>query len=125
MRCTGIAAVVTMALLSTVAVGDVMYLGVQERAAEFAPLRAVGWREGVTTRLVLLEGMFIGLLGSVAGALLGGAAAWWLAPAGGASALLLPAAGVVVAGTALSAAAGLVPVIVQRRRSMARLLAEE
>ncbi|MFF0445781.1 ABC transporter permease [Streptomyces sp. NPDC004609] len=124
-RSTDVAAVVTMVLLSTVAVGDVMYLGVQDRASEFALLRAVGWGEGVTTRLVLLEGMFIGLLGSVAGTLLGGAAALWLAPGGGAGSLLLPAAGVVVTGTALSAAAGLVPVLIQRRRSAARLLAEE
>ncbi|MGW5674854.1 FtsX-like permease family protein [Streptomyces sp. NPDC003860] len=124
-RSTDVAAVVTMVLLSAVAVGDVMYLGVQDRASEFALLRAVGWGEGVTTRLVLLEGAFIGLLGSTVGALFGGAAALWLAPAGGAGELLVPAAGVVAAGTALSAAAGLVPVLVQRRRSAARLLAEE
>ncbi|MFI6284847.1 FtsX-like permease family protein [Streptomyces sp. NPDC051018] len=124
-RSTDIAAVVTMVLLSTVAVGDVMYLGVEDRASEFALLRAVGWGEAVTARLVLLEGMLIGLLGAVAGTLLGGAAALWLAPGGGVGALLVPAAVVVVGGTVLSGAAGLVPVLIQRRGSPARLLAEE
>ncbi|WP_405936066.1 ABC transporter permease [Streptomyces sp. NBC_00726] len=123
-RSTDVAAVVTMAVLSVVAVGDVLYLGIQERAAEFALLRAVGWGDGVVTRLVLLEGALIGLLGSLTGALLGGAAALWLSP-GGWSALALPAGAVVAAGTALSAAAGLVPVLIQRRHPTARLLAEE
>ncbi|WP_405897035.1 hypothetical protein OG242_05300 [Streptomyces sp. NBC_00727] len=123
-RSADVAAVVTMAVLSVVAVGDVLYLGVQERAAEFALLRAVGWGDGVVTRLVLLEGTLIGLLGSLAGVLLGGAAALWLSP-GGWTALVLPACGVVAAGTALSAGAGFVPVLIQRRHPTARLLAEE
>ncbi|MFE6978693.1 FtsX-like permease family protein [Streptomyces sp. NPDC057682] len=123
-RATDVAAVVTMAVLSVVAVGDVMYLGVQERAAEFALLRAVGWGDAVVTRLVLLEGALIGLLGSLGGALLGGAAALRLSP-GGWTDLVPAACAVVAAGTLLSAAAALVPVLIQRRHPTARLLAEE
>ncbi|MEV3872437.1 FtsX-like permease family protein [Streptomyces sp. NPDC049906] len=123
-RTTDIAAVATMIVLSTIAVGDVIYLGVQDRAAEFALLRAVGWHERTTIQLVLLEGAFIGLLGSLTGTLLGAGAALWLAPADATGALLPPAAGVITAGTALSALASLVPVLIQRRRSTARLLAE-
>ncbi|MFD7546037.1 ABC transporter permease [Streptomyces sp. NPDC059816] len=124
-RTTDLAAVATMVLLSTVAVGDVMYLGVQDRAAEFALLRAVGWDERVTTRLVLLEGALIGFVGSLTGTLLGTVAALWLAPTGGGTELVVPALSVIAAGTALSALASLVPVLLRRRRSTARLLAEE
>ncbi|MFD7550712.1 ABC transporter permease [Streptomyces sp. NPDC059816] len=124
-RSTDIAAVITMVVLSTVAVGDVIYLGVQDRAAEFALLRAVGWDERVTTRLVLTEGTLIGLLGTLTGTLLGTTATLWLAPTGNTGDLLIPTVSVVVAGTALSAAAALVPVLIQRRTPTARLLAEE
>ncbi|MFF2022799.1 FtsX-like permease family protein [Streptomyces sp. NPDC058171] len=124
-RSTDIAAVITMVVLSTVAVGDVIYLGVQDRAAEFALLRAVGWDEHVTTRLVLTEGTLIGLLGTLTGTLLGTTATLWLAPTGNTTDLLTPTVSVVVAGTALSAAASLVPVAIQRRTPTARLLAQE
>ncbi|MFF2022798.1 FtsX-like permease family protein [Streptomyces sp. NPDC058171] len=124
-RSTDIAAVITMVVLSTVAVGDVIYLGVQDRAAEFALLRAVGWDEHVTTRLVLTEGTLIGLLGTLTGTLLGTTATLWLAPTGNTTDLLTPTVSVVVAGTALSAGASLVPVAIQRRTPTARLLAQE
>ncbi|WP_146610497.1 MULTISPECIES: ABC transporter permease [unclassified Streptomyces] len=123
-RSADVAAVVTMSVLSVVAVGDVLYLGVRERAAEFALLRAVGWGDGVVTRLVLLEGALIGLAGSLAGVLLGGAAVLRLSP-GGWTALLPAACGVVAAGPVLAAAAGFVPVLIQRRHPTTRLLAEE
>ncbi|WP_329026453.1 hypothetical protein [Streptomyces sp. NBC_00690] len=79
----------------------------------------------VTTRLVHLEMMLIDLLGSATGGLLVGAAALWLLSRGVVQGPLVLGAGVIVAGRALATASEPVPVLIQRPRAMARLLAKE
>ena len=69
------AAIAVMFALGALAVADVLYLGVRERDAELAALRATGWHGRTVARLVLSEGAVIGLLGGLAGAGAGLAAA--------------------------------------------------
>jgi putative ABC transport system permease protein len=57
--------------LAALAVADVLYLNVRERAPELAALRATGWRDGHVVRLILLEGFALGLLGSAVGLAIG------------------------------------------------------
>ncbi|MEV1177650.1 FtsX-like permease family protein, partial [Nonomuraea sp. NPDC049784] len=73
------AAIAVMFALGALAVADVLYLGVRERDAELAALRATGWPGRTVARLVLSEGAAIGLLGGLAGAAAGLAAAAALA----------------------------------------------
>jgi putative ABC transport system permease protein len=61
-----VAAGITIAL-AALAVADVLYLNLRERAPELATLRATGWRDGHIVRLILLEGIGLGLLGSALG----------------------------------------------------------
>ncbi len=118
-----IAAGATVAL-GVLAVADVVFLNIRERAAELATIRSFGWREGTLARLVITEGAIIGVTGSLAGAGLGlGAAAWF---AGHLPARLLPvAAAAVAAGIVITAAAALLPAALLRRLPAAHLLAEE
>jgi putative ABC transport system permease protein len=118
-----IAAAATAAL-GVLAVADVVFLNVRERAAELATIRSFGWREAALTRLVITEGAIIGVTGSLAGAGLGLAAAAWFAgqlPAR----LLVIAAVAVVAGILITAAAALLPAALLRRLPASHLLAEE
>ncbi|MGY0234050.1 FtsX-like permease family protein [Longispora urticae] len=111
-------------LLGAVAVGDVLYLNVRDRAAELATLRAVGWSEGAVGRLIGYEGLGIGLLGAGAGAAAGlGLTAWF---AGGVSAELAAVCSrFALAGALLAVVAALVPALLARRLPTAALLAEE
>lgn len=117
-------AVATILLLGVLAVADVLYLNVRERAAELAALRVLGWTPGAVARLIAAEGFGIGLLGALAGAGIGLAAAASLAGELPPS-LLLGAGLVAVAGTVVTAAAALVPALLVHRMSVARALAEE
>jgi len=118
-----IAAALTVAL-GALALADVLYLNVRERASEFATLRALGWRDRALAELVSVEGLGMGVAGSVAGAALG-------PPGAGAFAGHLPGTVVVIAlaavvvGTAIAALAAAVPVTLLRRRDNAQTLAEE
>ncbi len=118
-----VAAGATVAL-GVLAVADVVFLNITERAAELATLRSFGWRDTVLARLVVTEGVIIGLTGSLLGAGLGlGAAAWF---AGHLPVRLLSiAAAVVAAGIIVSAAATLLPAALLRRLPATQLLAEE
>jgi putative ABC transport system permease protein len=110
--------------LGGLSVADVLFLNVRERAPELVTLRAVGWSEAHLRQLVLLEGIAVGALGCVAGALLGAGVAslvrgvplWTIAAAAAASA----AVGVAVAGLA-----SLVPLAVVDRLTPPTVLAEE
>lgn len=64
-------AVTITLLLAAIAVADVSYLNMRERREDLALLRAVGWTTRQLGRLITLEGLLIGLAGSVAGAMLG------------------------------------------------------
>ena len=116
--------VVATVALGLVAVADVVYLGIRERAAEFATLRAIGWTDATLARLVTYEGLGIGLLGAVAGAVAGIAA---IATFGGTfnAALGWAAAATAAGGILLTAAACLVPAGTQRHLPTSTLLAEE
>jgi hypothetical protein len=111
-------------ILGVLAVADVVFLNITERAAELATIRSFGWRDSALARLVITEGAIIGVAGSLAGAGLGlGAAAWFAGqlPAR----LIVIAAAAVAAGILVTAAAALLPAALLRRLPVAHLLAEE
>jgi hypothetical protein len=117
-------AVTATVALGVLAVADVVFLNIRERAAELATIRTFGWRESALSRLVVTEGLIIGLAGSLAGAVLGLAAAAKFAgqlPAG----LYIVAAAAVAGGALVTAAAALLPAQALRRLPAAHLLAEE
>jgi putative ABC transport system permease protein len=118
-----VAAGATVAL-GVLAVADVVFLNIRERAAELATMRSFGWRDTVLARLVVTEGAIIGVTGSLIGAGLGLAAAAWFA--GQLPARLLDVAAASVAtGIIITAAAALLPAALLRRLPTAHLLAEE
>jgi ABC-type antimicrobial peptide transport system permease subunit len=109
-------AVVTIVALGVLAVIDVLYLNIRDRASEFAVLHAVGWPATALGRLVGYEGLALGLAGSLAGAAAGLTAALAFAgPAAQASDVVRTAALAVVIGTVLACAAAAVPALLLRR----------
>lgn len=117
-------AVIATVALGVLAVADVLFLNLRERAGELATLRATGWTEAALSRLVVIEGAVLGLTGAVVGAAIGlaGAAAFAGALPGR---LLLITALVLLGGTAVTALAALVPAQLLRRLPTASLLAED
>lgn len=118
------AAVTATVSLGVLAVADVVFLNIRERASEFAAFRAFGWRSSSLRRLVITEGTIIGLAGSLAGAALGLAGAAEFAghlPVK----LWAVAAAAAAAGTIVTAAAALLPAQALRRVPASQLLAEE
>jgi putative ABC transport system permease protein len=111
-------------ILGVLAVADVVFLNIRERAAELATIRSFGWRDSELARLVITEGAIIGVTGSLAGAGLGLAAASWFAGALPARLIAL-AAIAVLAGVVITAAAALLPAALLRRLPTAHLLAED
>jgi putative ABC transport system permease protein len=117
-------AVAATVMLGVLAVADVVYLNIRERAAELATIRSFGWRESSLSRLVVTEGAVIGIAGSVAGAALGLAGAAEFAgqfPSG----LFAAAGGSAAIGVVVTAAAALLPAQLLRRLPAAHLLAED
>lgn len=117
-------AVAAIIILAGTGVANVLFLSIRERGPELATLRALGWTEATLARLLLLEGLYLGLAGSLSGA---GAGIVVLA-------LLLGTPGPVILLTALTAfAAGLIvatlatlpPVASIRALPTALLLTEE
>jgi ABC-type antimicrobial peptide transport system permease subunit len=117
-------AVTATVALGVLAVADVVFLNIRERAPELATIRALGWRESALARLVITEGAIVGLIGSLAGAVLGlGAAVEF---AGQLPATLYAIAAAAVAGGLLvTTMAALLPAQALRRLPAAHLLAEE
>ena len=123
-RGVDLVAVVATVVLGVVAVADVLYLNIRDRAAELSALRAMGWSESALGRLVTYEGLGMALMGGGAGAGIG----LWAATqfAGGTPRPVLYAAlGCAAASLAVVSLAALVPVALQRRVPMSTLLAEE
>jgi putative ABC transport system permease protein len=117
-------AVIATIALGVLAVADVVFLNIRERAPELAAIRAFGWGEIALSRLVITEGAIIGLAGSLGGAALGLAAAAVFAgqlPA----ALYLIGAAAVVGGLLVTTIAAVLPAQALRRLPAAHLLAEE
>jgi putative ABC transport system permease protein len=117
-------AIAVMFALGALAVADVLYLGVRERDAELAALRATGWPGRAVTRLVLSEGAVIGLLGGLAGAAAGIAAAAGLA--GELPRVVIEGAlGAAGLAVLLAVIASVVPALLARRLPLAAVLARE
>jgi hypothetical protein len=117
-------AVAATLAIGVLAIADIVFLNIRERAAELATIRSFGWPEPALARLVITEGTVIGIAGSLAGAGLGLAAAAEFAgppPAGAFAA----AAAAAAAGVLVTAAASLLPARLLRRVPAATLLAEE
>jgi ABC-type antimicrobial peptide transport system permease subunit len=123
-RGTDYVAVIATILLGVAAVADVLFLGLRERAAEFATLEAAGWDDRVLGRLVVLEGLWIGALGALAGAAAGLAAAALFAGSLPTE-LVLTSLAAAVAGTVLAGGAALIPAVWLRRTPTVPLLAGE
>jgi putative ABC transport system permease protein len=117
-------AVTATVALGVLAVADVVFLNIRERAPELAAIRTFGWREATLSRLVITEGAIIGLAGSLAGAALGLAAAAQFAGQLPAT-LYLIAAAAVAGGLLVTTTAALLPAQALRRPPAAHLLAEE
>lgn len=80
-------------VISILTVADHLAVGVLERRHELALLQAVGWRKGAVRLSLLLEGVWLGLIGGLIGAVIAigvGLAsrseavlsAWWVVPVG-------------------------------------------
>ena len=80
-------------VISILTVADHLAVGVLERRHELALLQAIGWRAGAVRLSLLLEGIWLGLIGGVIGAVAAisvGLAtrseavlsAWWVVPTG-------------------------------------------
>jgi putative ABC transport system permease protein len=117
-------AVAATIALGVMAVADVLFLNIRERAAELATIRALGWPESALGRLVVTEGAAIGLCGSLVGAAAGLAGAAEFAGQFPAQ-LLLAATAAGLAGVLVTVIAALVPAQLLRRMPTAQLLAEE
>ena len=65
------AAAAVIIVLAAAAIGDILYLNQRERAGELATLNATGWSRAALSRLTTSEGLWISLIGSVGGAVLG------------------------------------------------------
>jgi hypothetical protein len=118
-----VAAIATITV-GVVAVADVIYLNIRERAPELSAIRSFGWRERALGRLVVTEGAIVGLTGSVVGAVVGLVVAAEIAgqlP----DRLYFIAAAAVIAGVVVTSAAALLPAQILRRLPASYLLAEE
>ncbi|GAA0433658.1 hypothetical protein Acor_07860 [Acrocarpospora corrugata] len=123
-RAVDYVAIGLMFALAALAVADVLYLGVRERDGELAALKASGWPLTALARLIVTEGVGVGVLGAVVGAGVGLAVT--LAVTGTAGAAV--AVGALVAGAVavlLAALASVAPAILVQRLPPARVLARE
>jgi ABC-type lipoprotein release transport system permease subunit len=117
-------AVTATVALGVLAVADVVFLNIRERAPELAAIRTFGWHESALSRLVVSEGAIIGLAGSLAGAGVGlGVAAQFAGQVP--VSLYLIAVAAVAGGLLVTTLAALLPAQALRRLPAAHLLAEE
>jgi putative ABC transport system permease protein len=110
--------------LAAVAIADILFASLRERAAEFAALRACGWRDSHLQRAVLGEALTISLVGGLGGAIAAAAVAIGalsVPPLSVAAAALTTAtAALLVAGVAAAA-----PIARVAKLTPASVLAEE
>jgi putative ABC transport system permease protein len=123
-RASDYVAVIATIVLGLAAVTDVLFLNLRERSTEFATLTATGWDDHALGRLLALEGLWIGALGAVTGAVVGLAGAALFAGTLPAT-LLLTTATAAIAGIALTGLAGLAPAAWLRRAPTVPILAGE
>lgn len=123
-RSVDLLAAVTAVALGVLMVADVLYINVRERASELAALWAGGWSNRALLRLIGYEGLGMGVLGGVLGAVAGLVGATWFA--GQLSlAMVLLAVATAASATVVAGAAAILPALVLRRLPLSTLLAEE
>lgn len=110
--------------LGGLSVADVLYLNLNERAAELATLRSSGWSQRQVVRAGILESLGLGILGAATGAVVG-----VLIAASIAGALSVPLVAVAVlcaaGGVSVALLASAVPLRMSSRSLVPRVLAEE
>jgi ABC-type antimicrobial peptide transport system permease subunit len=109
--------------LGGLSVADVLVLNLKERAPELVTLRTTGWRESHLARLVVMEGVGIGVVGALLGAGVGLALA--VAVGGPVGRVVSAALLAALAGVAVAALASLVPALLTSRMTPPTVLAEE
>ncbi len=110
-------------VLSGLSIADVLVLNIRERAAEIVTLRATGWDDRQLGIMVAFEGAWLGLIGSVPGAVVG---ILIVAAAGAVSAQTLFAGAAAVAiATVIALVASVVPAMILVRVLVPAVLAEE
>lgn len=110
-------------LLAALSLADVLYLNLRERSVELMTLRTVGWSESQLGRVIAVEALALGLLGSIPGAALGLLVG---AQLGVSAAPLAAGAGIAIGGGLLVAVlASLLPLARLRTLAPATVLAEE
>jgi putative ABC transport system permease protein len=109
--------------LAALSVADVLYMNLRERAAELVTLRATGWREAHLVRMVAVEGLAIGLLGSIPGAAVGIGLA--VVVGGSPEETALAGSIAAAAGTGVTVLASLVPASLISRMTPPTVLAAE
>lgn len=67
-----------MLVIAAMGIINTMLMAVLERTREIGMLAALGMKKGEIKRLFILEGGFIGVIGSLLGCILGGLGAWYL-----------------------------------------------
>jgi ABC-type lipoprotein release transport system permease subunit len=118
------AAAAVMVMLAAVAIADILYLETRDRDTELATLRSFGWPSRTITRMVMIEGVGIGILGALTGSAVGLAAATALTgtlPV----AVLPPIAATALAAIALAALAATAPALLAGRANLSQLLSQE
>jgi ABC-type antimicrobial peptide transport system permease subunit len=110
-------------LLAALSLADVLYLNLRERSAELMTLRTVGWSESQLGRVIALEALALGVLGSVPGATLGLLIGAQLGV--GALPLVAGALIAVAGGLLVAVLASLLPLARLRSLAPASVLAEE
>jgi ABC-type antimicrobial peptide transport system permease subunit len=123
-RGSDLAAVAAIIAMGVFALADVLYLNVRERVHEYTVLRVVGWPERALARLVVTEGLGIGVLGAVCGAAVGLGVTVALVGQARLS-VILAAVAAALASSCLAGLASLVPAALLRRMAPAPLLAAE
>lgn len=67
-----------MLIIASMGIINTMLMAVMERTREIGMLSAMGMKKGEIMKLFILEGGFIGVIGSLLGCILGGLASWYL-----------------------------------------------
>lgn len=120
---TDFVAVGVILALAVGSVADVLIMNLRERAGELATLQATGWGDGTLRRLVVTEGLIVGSVAALIGAMTGTAGASAL----GAhlSSVLAVAAVAFAVGVIVSAAAVIPALALVTRQAPAVTLATE
>ena len=123
-RGADVASVAAIMLLAGVGVANVLFLNIRDRGSELATLRSLGWRDQTLARLLVTEGVILGLIGALVGAIIGSAALTALVGELHRTAVVgaLYSLG---AGAIVTAVATLPPMLSLRRLNTTLLLSEE